>query len=390
MAIAPPVHTEEHARSWYTATASRITDYPTLTDQVTADVCIIGGGFSGVATALALGEKGYDVVVLEANKIAWGATGRSGGQLIRGLGESPERYRRYIGSEGVDAINRMGFESVERVRSIVSKYRIQCDLQMGHLDAALNPGHMKALADEQLWLGEQGYPHSVRFLESTELRDVIGSQQYIGGLVDEGSGHLHPMNLCLGEAEAAEQYGVQFYERSRVTAVNKTSTNGKYQIITESGSVNARMVVFCGNAYLNDLEPQLSGRVLPAGSYIIATEPLSESVRDELLPGNHAVCDHNALLHYFRLSSDGRLLFGGRCNYTGRDPKSITQSLIPRMRKIFPQLNQVAIDYEWGGLDWHFHKPDSTDRSVKSNNLLCPGLLRAWRECDAHGSTTDC
>ena len=349
MIQALPVHTEEHAHSWYAATANRKTDYPVLEEQVTADVCIVGGGFSGVSTALALAEKGYRVVVLEARQLAWGATGRSGGQLIRGLGESPERYLRSIGRDGVNAINRMGFESVERVRSIVSKYNISCDLQMGYLDAALKPRHMKSLSDEQEWLQEQGYPHRLRLLQRDALSEVIGSQRYIGGLVDDGSGHLHPMNLCLGEAAAAEQLGVQFYERSRVSTLQSSDAQGKHRVITEKGSVRADFIVLCGNAYLGGLEPQLRGKVLPAGSYIMATEPLPLSIRQQILPGKHAVCDHNALLHYFRLSSDGRLLFGGRCNYTGRDPKSISSSLLPRMRKIFPQLQNVSIDYEWGG-----------------------------------------
>ncbi|WP_139117328.1 NAD(P)/FAD-dependent oxidoreductase [Endozoicomonas atrinae] len=211
MVTSSPVHTEEHACSWYAATANRQTNYPALKGKVKADVCIVGGGFSGVGTALALAEKGYRVVVLEARKIAWGATGRSGGQLIRGLGESPERYQLLIGREGVEAINRMGFESVERVRSIISRYRIQCDLQMGYLDAALKQRHMTSLAGELDLLKQQGYPHRLRLLQSSELSKVIGSSRYIGGLVDEGSGHLHPMNLCLGEVDAAEKLGVLFY-----------------------------------------------------------------------------------------------------------------------------------------------------------------------------------
>ncbi len=349
MVTSSPVHTEEHACSWYAATANRQTNYPALKGKVKADVCIVGGGFSGVGTALALAEKGYRVVVLEARKIAWGATGRSGGQLIRGLGESPERYQRLIGREGVEAINRMGFESVERVRSIISRYRIQCDLQMGYLDAALKQRHMTSLAGELDLLKQQGYPHRLRLLQSSELSKVIGSSRYIGGLVDEGSGHLHPMNLCLGEVDAAEKLGVLFYEHSRVTAMKSPGVSGKHQVITGDGVVESDFVVLCGNAYLGSLEPRLNGKVLPAGSYIIATEPLSEAVRHEILPENYAVCDHNALLHYFRLSADGRLLFGGRCNYTGHDPKSISGSLLPRMKKIFPQLDQVTVDYEWGG-----------------------------------------
>ena len=342
-----PVHTENHAPSWYAATANRETHYPQLEGEVIADICIVGGGFTGVATALELAERGYSVVVLEARKLGWGATGRNGGQLIRGIGHGADQFRNAIGQDGVDAINQMGFEAVPIVRERVATHNIACDLVMGYCDAANRPKHLKELQDDYEFLKASGYREDIRLVDKNGIKDIVGTDSYIGGLVDKGSGHLHPLNLCLGEACIAEQLGVRFYEHSPAVRLEK----GADPVVhTRNGRVKASQVVLAGNAYIGDLEPDISGKVLPAGSYIIATEQLTEEQCKRILPDNDAVCDMKVELDYFRLSSDRRLLFGGLCNYSARHPKSITQSLQPKMLKVFPQLKGVDIEYEWGGM----------------------------------------
>ncbi|WP_419536971.1 NAD(P)/FAD-dependent oxidoreductase [Endozoicomonas sp.] len=347
MKLKAPVHTEAHANSYYAASLNFETEYPELEGSLSVDVCVVGGGFSGVATALELAERGYRVAVLEARKIGWGATGRNGGQLIRGIGEEPEQFRNQIGSDGVEAIHRMGYEAVELVRERVRKYDIQCDLKMGYVDAAIKPKQMDEIAEDYESLKKRHYAHELRLLSQDDIKQYVNTDRYIGGMLDSGSGHLHPLNLCLGEARVAEGLGVQFFENSPVVKIHKGDLPG---VETAKGSVTCQFLVLAGNAYLGNLEPKIGGKVLPAGSYIIATERLEEKVWKNLIPQDSAICDVSIALDYFRLSDDKRLLFGGMCNYSGRDPKDIVASLRPKMLKVFPQLENASIEYQWGGM----------------------------------------
>ena len=347
MKLKAPVHTAAHADSYYAATKNIITDYPQLTDHKTVDVCIVGGGFTGVATALELAERGYGVAVVEARRIGWGATGRNGGQLIRGIGDSPEQFVNQIGQEGVAAIYQMGFEAVDLVRQRVDQYDIQCDLKMGYVDAAIKPQQLDKILDEFVQLKQRNYPHQLQLLYDKDLPQYVNSERYIGGMVDMGSGHLHPLNLCLGEALAAQHLGVQFFEQSPVVNIIKRKLP---YVMTDKGSLTCQFLVLAGNAYLGNLEPKIGKKVLPAGSYMIATQTLEDSLWQSLIPKDSAICDVSLALDYFRLSADKRLLFGGMCNYSGRDPKDIIAALRPKMLRVFPQLVDTAIDYQWGGM----------------------------------------
>ena len=180
---------------------------------------------------------------------------------------------------------------------------------------------------------------------------MIGSEKYLGGLTDSASGHLHPLNFCKGEAQAASSLGVKIFEHSKVTQIIPGDT---ITVKTTHGQVNAKKIILAGNAYIGNLAPKklpnIANKVLPAGSYIIATAPLSKPMYEKLLPGNHAVCDMKVDLDYFRLSADKRLLFGGMCNYSGREPKDIKAALYPKMLKVFPELEGIKIDHQWGGM----------------------------------------
>ncbi|TGG91446.1 FAD-binding oxidoreductase [Natronospirillum operosum] len=345
----PQTHSEAHAPSYYVATAHEIPQNPTLSGPVQARVCVVGGGFSGVNTALELAERGFDVVLLEARRIGWGASGRNGGQLLRGIGHGTTQFRKVIGDEGVAAIDAMGFESVELVRARIARYDIDCDLRMGYCDLANKPAHMRAFAEEKAWLEEQGYPHHVELVPSERLHEVVGSSRYCGGMIDMGCGHLHPLNLLLGEARAAAELGVRLFEQSPVERVER-QPDGGYRVHTPGGSVQADTLVLCGNAYVQGLHPVLEGKVLPAGSYVVTTEPLPDDVAQRLLPGGHAVCDQRIDLDYYRLTPDNRLLFGGLCTYSGRDPKDIRAALRPNIKRVFPELADVKLDYAWGGM----------------------------------------
>ena len=342
-----PVQRSQHTASYYAASSLPQPDHPVLQGEWVADVCVVGGGFSGLNTALELAERGMSVILLEAHKIGWGASGRNGGQLIRGVGHGLEQFEGVIGKEGVRQMKLMGLEAVEIVRQRVERFNIACDLTWGYCDLANKPRDLEGFAEEAEELRSLGYRHPTRLLQASEMRSVVGSDRYIGGLIDMGSGHLHPLNLALGEAAAAAQLGVQLFENSGVTRIDY---GPEVKVHTASGLVRAKSLVLGCNAYLKDLNPQLSGKVLPAGSYIIAPEPLSEAQAHALLPQNMAVCDQRVALDYYRLSADRRLLFGGACHYSGRDPQDIGAYMRPKMLEVFPQLANVKIDYQWGGM----------------------------------------
>ncbi|PBJ24165.1 Gamma-glutamylputrescine oxidoreductase [Pseudomonas sp. ACN8] len=340
-------YTKEHTHSWYAASAKGMRQRPALASDLTADVCVVGAGFTGINTAIELAQRGLSVILLEARRIGWGASGRNGGQLIRGIGHDVSGFARHIGADGVQYLEHAGTESVQVVANRVREHGIDCDLSWGFCELANTPAQFKALKAEQTELIESGYAFETRLVAPEQIREqVVNSGVYAGGLVDMGSGHLHPLNLVLGEAQVAESLGVHIFEQSPVLELIHGST---VQVRCAGGTVRADTLVLACNAHLEELEPKLSGKVLPAGSYIIATEPLSQDAAAKLIPHNVALCDQKVGLDYYRLSADRRLLFGGACHYSGRDPSDISAYMRPQMLKVFPQLADVRIDYQWGG-----------------------------------------
>ncbi|MGI9289111.1 MAG: NAD(P)/FAD-dependent oxidoreductase [Pseudomonadales bacterium] len=342
-----PQDSREHTQSYYAATANSSGDYPALDAAIDADIAVVGGGFSGVNTALELAERGYKVVLLEANRLCWGASGRNGGQIIGGIGHNASQFKKVIGDEGVRSIYDMGIECVDIIRDRVCRYAIDCDLRWGYCDVALKPRHMRWFEGTQREEQAKGYPHTLALLDASEVKNYVGSDAYIGGLYNPtGGGHLHPMNLCLGEAKAAQEQGALIFEQSRVVSIQHGE---RATLQTEQGTVTAGTVVLCGNAYMENLVPQLAKRVLPASSCIIATKSLSAELAHSVLPQNVAVCDPRTALDYFRLTSDQRLLFGGLSNYTGLVPNNYERVMHRKMLQVFPQLEGVKIDYAWNG-----------------------------------------
>ncbi|PZW42908.1 FAD-binding oxidoreductase [Pseudomonas sp. URMO17WK12:I2] len=343
----PPVHSAEHAPSYYAASANQPLDLPALQGEQHADVCIVGGGFSGLNTAIELAQKGLSVVLVEAHRIGWGASGRNGGQLIRGVGHGVEQFEAVIGKEGVRELKLMGLEAVEIVRRRVAQFEIACDLTWGYCDLANKPRDLAGFVEDAAELQGLGYRHELRLLQPEQMHEVVGSKRYVGGMIDMGSGHLHPLNLALGEAAAAQSLGVRLFERSPATRIDYGS---EIRVHTAQGVVRAGQLVLACNAYIRDLNPTLGGKVLPAGSYIIATEQLSEEQASDLIPQNMALCDQRVAVDYYRLSADRRLLFGGACRYSGTDPADIAAYMRPKMLAVFPQLQHVRIEYQWGGM----------------------------------------
>lgn len=334
-----------HVNSYYAATINDRTPYPQLEGEHTADVCVVGGGFSGVATALTLAERGTSVVLVEANRIGWAASGRNGGQLIAGIsGEAT--IERQLGAAGARLVREIRYRGHDIIEDRVARYQIRCDLKHGWIEAAARPRHMKALEAYYRERVAAGDGEHLALLDKEETRRAVGTASYHGGLIDLRSGHLHPLNLCLGEARAAEKLGAKVFEGSAALTI---SGGAKPRVTTARGAVAAKAIVLAGNTDHDFNRGRLRGVQLPTGSYILATEPLDEATAAAVSPQDLAVCDSNIVLDYFRLTADRRMLFGGRCNYSNRDPRDIGATLAPRMVTLFPELRGKRIDFAWGG-----------------------------------------
>ncbi|MBT7751335.1 MAG: FAD-binding oxidoreductase, partial [Porticoccaceae bacterium] len=331
---------QPHTSSYYAASANQHSDHAPLKGDVRADVCVIGAGFTGISTALHLAERGFNVHVVEANKVGWGASGRNGGQMIGGI-SGDSKMASALGAEGERILWEMGWAGHEIIRERVATYGIECDLKSGYVDVAIKPRHIRDLEAYYRLLQKYDFPYDYQMLSKHETQDLIGTEAYIGALRNNGNGHVHPLNLCLGEASAVVSLGAIIYEQSPALEIKRGK---KATVVTEEGSVTADFVVLAGNAY-HFLEPELRGILFPVNSFIIGSEPLSDALVDQINPQDLAVCDPNYILEYFRLSADKRLLFGRRFTYFGSDPEVIKQNLIPRMLKIYPQLANTKFDY---------------------------------------------
>jgi glycine/D-amino acid oxidase-like deaminating enzyme len=335
---------QPHTGSYYAATVNDVTNFAPLRGEHTADVCVIGAGFTGISAALHLAERGYNVHVIEANKVGWGASGRNGGQMIGGIA-GEKHVAKHHGRDVEDLFAELRWAGHNIIRERVRKYEIQCDLKQGYVDVALKQSHMRDFEADYERLRKAEFPHEVRLLSRDETRAMTGTDTYIGALLNMGNGHLHPLNLCIGEARAAVSQGATIYEQSPVVAIDRGS---RPRAVTENGSVKADAIVIAGNAY-HHLERKLRGIMFPVNSFIVATEPLSGDVVAEINPHDVAICDPNFILEYFRLSADKRLLFGGRLNYFGDDPKVIEAKHRKKITRHYPQLSNIRIDYAWGG-----------------------------------------
>ena len=341
----PYAGTGEHTESYYAASANPAPQRPELIGTHDVDVAVLGAGYSGLSTALHLAEHGYDVAVVEGARIGWGASGRNGGQIVNGLNASLQTIARRYGQDTAGFVAGLVMEGGDIIRERAATYGIQCDLKPGNVFAALTDAHLRELEDRwNLW---RGYGiDSQDMLSADQMRDHVASDRYVGGMIDRKGGHMHPLNLALGEAAAIESRGGRIFEMSPVTAVR---TDGPQPSLhTAKGELRARTLVLCGNAYLGHVVPALARRVMPVSTQIMATEPLGD-LAATLMPSDICVEDVRYILDYYRMSADGRLLFGGGTVYGGADPHDIKAKLWTNMVKVFPQLTQTRIDYAWSG-----------------------------------------
>jgi len=340
--------TVPHIDSYYAASAHAAPARPPLAGDVEADVCVVGGGIAGCSTALFLAERGYKVVLLEGNRIAYGASGRSGGQAIVGYACSQDKLVAQVGKADARKMFDISVEALDLIKDLVAKHRIDCDLHWGHLHAAIKPRQETELrAWQEELVDEYGYT-ATSWLDRVELSQVLNTGRYIGALRDERSGHLHPLNYTLGLAAAAAAAGVTIHEESMVVGIDHGATA---RVRTAGGaSVRAKYVALCCNAFIDEkISQHLRDRIMPVGTYIIATERLGRARLEALVRENVAVSDVNFVLDYFRCSEDDRLLFGGRVSYSGRDALNTASATRKRMLNVFPSLADARVEYAWGG-----------------------------------------
>jgi gamma-glutamylputrescine oxidase len=334
-----------HAPSYYAASANPSPERPPLQGSVEADVCIVGAGYTGLSSGIALAEAGYKVVVIEQARVGWGASGRNGGQIVHSFSRDIDVIEASYGRKVAEPLGAMLFEGARILRERVAKYNISCDLKDGGIYAAETPRKVDQLREHKALWEKWGHRDLALVEDPAEIRKLVNSDRYAGLLVDRTGGHFHPLNLALGEAAALESLGGVIYEQSTVTKIER---GAKPVVRTAHGEVRARFVIVACNAYIGDLEPELAAKTMPCGTQVIATEPLG-ALADSLIPSDYCVEDNNFLLDYYRLSGDKRLIYGGGVIYGARDPAHVESIIVPKMLKTFPQLRGAKVEFGWTG-----------------------------------------
>jgi gamma-glutamylputrescine oxidase len=328
--------------SYYAATAPLLDPLPALKGAVRADVCVIGAGYTGLSAALHLAQRGYSVVVLDAHRVGFGASGRNGGQVSSGQRIEQDAIEKMVGREDARKLWDIGEAAKHLVQDLIARHSIDCGWKPGVLHAdwrARDVPHTHAYADKLA--AEYGY-NQVEKLDRDAVQALVKSPAYQGGALDHGAGHLHPLRYCLGLARAAMATGAQIYEQSLVVDIQQ---GPRATVQTQTGHVDAEHVILATNGYLGGLVPQVAARVMPINNFIVATEPLPAG---HVLMRDIAVADSKFVINYFRLSEDGRLLFGGGESYGYRFP-DIEATVRKPMTQVFPQLRDVKITHAWGG-----------------------------------------
>jgi len=332
--------------TYYAAGVTPLENCSQAAGSMRCDVCVIGGGFTGLSTALHLAQRGYDVRLVEAQRIGFGASGRNGGQVGQGQRRDQDELETMFGVERARGLWNIGTQAVELVRELSQSNLVETDFHSGVLHADHKErfvSHSKAYAE----MMQQKYGYTdIRFIPPEEIRELVNSTAYFGGTLDTGAGHIDPLQLALGIARMAQAAGATLHENTRVKLLKEGTTS---TVQTDQASITADYIVLACNGYIGDLHKDVSRRVMPINNYIVATEPLGAEAQEKIIKGNIAVADSKFVVNYFRFSNDHRLLFGGTESYSYRFPKNIAAKVRKPLSEIFPQLAKTKIDYAWGG-----------------------------------------
>ncbi|MFT5896385.1 MAG: gamma-glutamylputrescine oxidase [bacterium] len=335
--------------NYYTATSNDSTQHPVMSGEKRVDVVIVGGGSTGVSTAVELAERGVNVALLEANRIGWGASGRNGGQITGSLsGDAAilKQLQKSIGSDAIDVVRMLRWHGHDIIKNRIEKYGIDCDLQHGHLHTAYTEKDIPELHTAMEDAVAAGLGDDVEWLDRSQVQQKLATPLYHGGILNRRNMHVHSLNLLLGEAAAAKSMGVDIYEQSNVLDITYGDTP---TVTTAQGRITANAVVLAGNAYHRLAQPKLRGLLFPAILGNLTTAPLDDQLAQSINPENLAVYDSRMVLDYYRLTADKRLMFGGGTNYSGRDIDNVASTLRPALEKTFPQLKGINIDFSWTG-----------------------------------------
>lgn len=341
--------TQLNQKSYYEASVRRDPVQPPLRGDLQCDVVVVGAGFAGLSTAIELAQRGYKVVVLEADRVCSGASGRNGGQAIVGYASGQEPFEQQLGKAQAKLAWDMSLEAIDLIDERIAQFQIACDRVHGYLYVADSQRKARALEAEMQAM-QQNYGLAVDFKTGAAAQHYIKSPLYCAAAYEKKSGHLHPLKFGLGLARAARELGVQIFEYSAVVELRRGS---RLTAMTAAGSVTAEFGVLAGNCTLGEygpkVAPEIAPRVMPVGTYIIGTGPLKPELCRSLIPTNAAVCDNNFILDYFRFSADHRMLFGGRVSYSARTPSDLQGTMAQRMGDVFPALREVPVEFVWGG-----------------------------------------
>ena len=331
--------------SYYAATVARGERFADLADHIDCDVAVVGGGLAGLSAAIELADRGFSVALLEARQVGWGASGRNGGQVIAGLACDPTTIEAQLGIQESRRIWDMTLEALRLIEERRTRFDIDCDWQPGFLSLAVNARKGRAL---QVWQQQMQstYGYKTRWITPAEMPQWIVSPRFHSGYFDPLGGHLHPLKYSLGLARAASTLGVRIFENSAVESFEPGTT---VRLKTARGSVRASHALLAGNVYLQNLAPVIAPRIMPVGTYIVASEVLDPELARSLVPSQSAVCDTNFVLDYFRPTVDHRMLYGGRVSYSAATPSNLDASMQARMARTFPQLAKAKIEFSWGG-----------------------------------------
>ena len=333
--------------SFYRSSIDNLNSKDQLNSDINVDVCVIGGGLTGISSALNLSKKGYSVVLCEARQIGWGASGRNGGQLGIGMRKDQYTIEKKLGLNHAKELWNLGLESVDEVKNLIKEHNINCHIVNGVMSTACFAKDIDEYKFEIEHMSKNYNFEGYKFYNKAEIREEINSKMYLAGMLNSGSYHLNPLKLTIGLAKVSKQNNVKIFENTPVEKIHEIGD--KVKIITKKGVIKANKVVVACNGYLDSLLGSKKNKFIPINNYIVATEPLGEKKAKEIIKNNYAVCDTRFIIDYYRFSEDWRMIFGGGETFTSNFVKNSKSFVTKRMLKVFPQLQNVKIDYSWGG-----------------------------------------
>ena len=333
--------------SFYRSSVEDLNSQDQLTSDIDVDICVIGGGLTGISSAINLSKKGYSVILCEARKIGWGASGRNGGQLGIGMRKDQFTIEKKLGLKHAKELWSLGLEAVEDVKNLIKENEIDCHLVNGVMSTACFEKDIDEYKFEIEHMAKNYDFEGYKFFNKEKIREEINSKMYLAGLLNSGSYHLNPLKLTIGLAKVAQKNNVKIFENTPIEKIREEGD--RVQVMSKKGLIRANQVVVACNGYLDSILGSKKNKFMPINNYVVATEPLGEKRARQIIKNNYAVCDTRFIIDYYRFSEDWRMIFGGGETFTSNFVKNATSFVSKRMIKVFPQLQNVKIDYSWGG-----------------------------------------